>query len=266
MPTPFPGMDPYLEQRQLWPDVHNRLIAALGDFLSPRLRPRYYVSLEERLVLGEVAEPVLAGRADLAVVSPGEAPRTLAGRAPAAALSSTVIEVEVPGLDEFRETRLEVCTAADHVVIAVIEILSPTHKGSGEGRRLNEAKRVHVIRSTAHLVEIDLLRGGARMTVFGANRPYDYSILVSRFGKRPRAELLAFGLRDPIPSFRVPLQSGDDEPEVPLGTILHDLYDRASYDLRIDYRGEPDPPPAEADRAWVAERLRAAGRRAPGPP
>lgn len=48
MPTPFPGMDPYLEQRELWPAVHNRLIVALADYLAPRLRPRYYVDLELR--------------------------------------------------------------------------------------------------------------------------------------------------------------------------------------------------------------------------
>ena len=35
MPTPFPGMDPYLEGRQLWRDVHARLIVAVGDALAP---------------------------------------------------------------------------------------------------------------------------------------------------------------------------------------------------------------------------------------
>ena len=35
IPTPFPGMDPYLEHPTLWPGVHNRLIIALADVLSP---------------------------------------------------------------------------------------------------------------------------------------------------------------------------------------------------------------------------------------
>jgi Protein of unknown function (DUF4058) len=48
MPTPFPGMDPYLERPVLWPDVHNGLIAELRNTLAPQLRPRYYVALEER--------------------------------------------------------------------------------------------------------------------------------------------------------------------------------------------------------------------------
>jgi len=48
MATPFPGMDPYLERSDVWPDVHNRLIVALADYLAPRVRPRYYVSIEQR--------------------------------------------------------------------------------------------------------------------------------------------------------------------------------------------------------------------------
>jgi hypothetical protein len=48
MESPFPGLDPYLEHPSLWPDVHNRLIAALADELSQRVAPRYYVGLERR--------------------------------------------------------------------------------------------------------------------------------------------------------------------------------------------------------------------------
>ncbi len=29
MPSPFPGMDPYLEPPHLWPDVHHALISAV---------------------------------------------------------------------------------------------------------------------------------------------------------------------------------------------------------------------------------------------
>ena len=104
-------------------------------------------------------------------------------------------------------------------------------------------------------MEIDLLRGGERMKIYGADRAYDYSILVSRGDRRPRAELHAFGLRDPIPRFRLPLRPGDDEPEVDLGALLHALYERASYDLRLDYDRSPDPALREADRGWAASIL-----------
>ncbi|MEI7643913.1 MAG: DUF4058 family protein [Chloroflexales bacterium] len=68
MPIPFPGMDPYLEQPAIWPDLHNRLIVTLADDLAPRLRPRYYVSIEERTYTVEPGDLLLAGRADIAVV------------------------------------------------------------------------------------------------------------------------------------------------------------------------------------------------------
>ena len=44
MPSPFPGMDPYLEG-YLWPDVHNALAAKLRQLLTPLLRPRYTARL-----------------------------------------------------------------------------------------------------------------------------------------------------------------------------------------------------------------------------
>ena len=67
MPTPFPGMDPYLEHPRLWPDVHNGLIADLRNTLAPQLRPRYYVALEERTYLAEPAGLAFVSRPDVTV-------------------------------------------------------------------------------------------------------------------------------------------------------------------------------------------------------
>jgi hypothetical protein len=101
-------------------------------------------------------------------------------------------------------------------------------------------------------VEVDLLRAGERMPTRGVAAPADYTILVSRGWHRPRAQLFPFRVRDPIPSFPVPLRQGEDEPTVPLGAVVGALYDRAGYDLRIDYRQEPLPPLAGDDAAWAA--------------
>ncbi|HMQ29462.1 MAG TPA: DUF4058 family protein [Chloroflexaceae bacterium] len=79
--------------------------------------------------------------------------------------------------------------------------------------------------------------------------------------RRPRAQLLPFGVRQPIPSFELPLLRGDDEPSVELGALLHALYERAGYDLRIDYRADAEPPLAAEDAAWADELLRGAGLR-----
>jgi hypothetical protein len=97
------------------------------------------------------------------------------------------------------------------------------------------------------------------MSVVGAPVQSDYRILVSRGIQRPRAVLIAFTLRQPIPAFTLPLLPGDDEPEVALNRILHALYQRARFDLRLDYTQLPLPPLVEADAAWVQELITTRG-------
>jgi len=46
MPTPFPGMDPYLEQPRAWSQLHNHLIIDIQRFLTPVLRPKYIVDTD----------------------------------------------------------------------------------------------------------------------------------------------------------------------------------------------------------------------------
>lgn len=256
MPSPFPGMDPYLEHPDLWPDVHNGLIAAIRDDLSPLLRPRYYVALEERTYLEEPAELVLVGRPDLAVV--GRAGAKEAG----AEVSRRLVEVEVelPMAEPVRETYLEVRSVPAGEVVTVIELLSPANKRPGTGRRVYLEKREVVLSTRTSLVEIDLLRSGEPMPTVSAPVVSDYSVLISRPRRRPKADLIAFSVRDPIPAFPVPLRRGEEEPSVDLGKVLHALYDRASYDLRIDYHREPVPPLGPAEAEWAAALLRQRGR------
>ncbi len=257
MPTPFPGMDPYLEQPDLWPDVHNRLITHLADSLGPMVRPRYYVSVEERTYLVESDKDSLVGRPDVTVVEQG-------GTQPSPVTTvktviETAVEVEVPLPDEVRETYLEIRAAGTDRVVTVVEILSPSNKRPGRGRDLYEEKRLIVLGSATHLIEIDLLRSGEPMSVRGDGRHSHYRILVSRWRHRPKALLFPFTVRQPIPQFQLPLKYGDEEPIVDLNQLLHDLYDRAGYDLRIDYTKEPVPPLDEADAEWAHEILQRAG-------
>ena len=259
MPTPFPGMDPYLEQRELWQDVHNSLIADLRDYLAPRLRPRYYVSLEQRTYRAGLTGLTFLGRPDVSVVG---APRP-AYRAERTASTAPmgVVTVELPMPDIVRETYLEVRATQGGQVIAALEILSPANKLPGEGRDQYERKRLAVLDSLTHLIEIDLLRGGLPMAMFGNGYGAHYRILISREWARPRADLLPFTVRQPIPDFPLPLLRGDAEPVVPLNALLHDLYDRAGYDLRLDYRAEAEPPLEGDDAAWADALLREKGVR-----
>lgn len=260
MPSPFLGMDPYLEAPGLWPNVHNSLIVALRDDLAPRLRPRYYVALEERTVRLSSDDLAFVTRPDIAVVRPSDSREH--PRHSIATPTAEVISVEVPLPDDIREVYLEIRTTDTDQVITVIELLSPTNKLVGEGRQQYERKRLEIFGTLTHFVEIDLLRAGQPMPIRGVAPHAGYRILVSRAPQRPRAELFVFGIQQAIPDFYLPLQSGDAEPVVTLNQIVHTLYDRAGYDLRIDYT-QPPPPPAllPQDAAWLDEHLKAAGVR-----
>lgn len=250
MKSPFPGMDPYLEHPSLWPDVHNRLIAALADDLSARVAPRYYVGLERRTYLLKADDMVFIGRPDIAVAATTGVP-VFASQP--VTTSVTVLEVDVPMQDEVSENFLEIHEVKTGKLITILELLSPVNKLHKQGREEYERKRGYVFRSWTNLVEIDLLRAGDPMPVVGAQVQSDYRILVSRGIQRPRAWLIAFTLRQPIPAFTLPLLPDDDEPEVALNRILHALYQRARFDLRLDYTQAPIPPLAEADATWARE-------------
>lgn len=268
MPTPFPGMDPYLEHPVLWPDVHNVLLAELRNTLAPQLRPRYYVALEERTYLVEPAELIFVSRPDVTVVStlttPSASSRIGLGEPSltrTATLEPVIVELPIP--EPVRETYLEVRLTQTHAVITVLECLFPTNKRPGAGRQQYERKRMQVLTTSTHLVEIDLLRGGEPMAMY-TREPYmasHYRILTSRAEHRPRAALLPFNVRDPIPGFRLPLQPDDDAPPVDLNHLLHRLYDHAGYDLRIDYRAPAAPPLSGEDAVWVEALLCEAGLR-----
>lgn len=259
MSTPFPGMDPYLERADLWPNVHTSLIVAIRDDLAPRLRPRYYVAVEERTVRLGPDDLTFAVRPHVAVAHSlppaGEQRAHPAGGAPG------VITVELPLPEELRETYLEIRETGGDRVVTVVGILSPTNKGLGDGRRQYEQKCLGILGTLTHLVEIDLLRAGQVPPMRGYAGQGDYRLLISRAEHRPRATLLPFGVRQPIPAFRLPLQAGDEEPEVDLTRLLHLLYGRAGYDLRLDYRDEAEPPPEGEDAEWADALLRAAGLR-----
>ena len=136
MASPFPGMDPYLEHPSLWPDVHNRLIAALADDLSERVAPRYYVGLERRTYLLKADDLVFIGRPDIAVASAAE----VSALAPQPVTSVTVLEVEVPMQDEVSENFLEIHEVKTGKLITLLELLSPVNKLHKQGREEYERK------------------------------------------------------------------------------------------------------------------------------
>lgn len=262
MPTPFPGMDPYLERPGLWKEVHTRLIVALADVLGPLVRPRYRVAVERRTYLTLLAPGEIAGEPDVLVIrGDGETEGPTLAATVTGPITPVVAELPMP--EKVVERYLELRDVVTGEVVTAIELLSLTNKVSYEGRRVYEAKRLKVLGSMTHLVEIDLLRVGEPMAmrIQGNARSAAYRILISRAYHRPRAEVYLFGVRDPIPPFPVPLRQGEAEPVIDLNTVLHGLYDRASFDLAIDYRQEADPPLEGEDAAWADALLREHGLR-----
>ncbi|MUG92961.1 DUF4058 family protein [Scytonema sp. UIC 10036] len=255
MPSPFPGMDPYLEHPSSWPNVHHRLITAIADSISPQLLPKYQVLIEERIYQTIGEDSLLVGIPD-AVVKPTQATPIGVKTNVAVSLPTQPLTVILPLSEKVRQGHLEIRDIATSEVVTAVEVLSPANKRSGEGRRQYETKRQTILESTTHLVEIDLLRHWEPMLALGNNIQTHYRILVSQSSRRPIADLYAFNLPNPIPSFKLPLRSEDTEPLINLQDLLNGVYDRSGYGFVIDYSREPVPPLAEVDEAWIDTWLR----------
>lgn len=264
MPSPFPGMDPYLERPGLWPDVHHRLISVASDLLLPHIRPRYFVRIEERVYVSDEDDPgrrVIAP--DLRLVERPEVGR-LPTRAEGVGGTAVVEPVEVVTLltEEVHEARLEIIDRERDQVVTVIEFVSPTNKtANSRGRESYLRKRLEVMTSPTHWVEIDLLRQGQPVIRRSGVPSFDYAVHVSRDERRPRGRIWPIRLPDPLPVIDIPLRKDDGDVPLDLQSVLNTVYDRAGYDLQLNYRDESDPPLAPEQAAWADTLLRGKGLR-----
>lgn len=262
MPSPFPGMDPYLEHPELWPALHHLLISGIFRFLSPQLRPKYLVALEVRMYEASEDDLSIIGIPDVTVMQQQTAIEPIRANVAIAAPPAQPVTVTLPVPLTIREGYLEIRERVTKELITVIEILSPTNKRTGKGRQMYEEKREEILGSRTHLIEIDLLRRGRKMPVIGNDVESDYRVLVCRGNRRPRGDLYAFNVQNPMPAFPLPLRSGDTEPVINLQELFTEIYDVGSYDLKIDYRNwEVIPPLSEADTIWANALLRDRGLR-----
>lgn len=253
MTTPFPGMDPYLEQPGLWSQVHTALIIEIQQYLTPRLRPRYRVAVEQRTYLSLIETDEFIGEPDVLVVAShweGPSPTQVA----VSRMKGYLVDIPMP--EEIVERYLVVYDTTGGEAVTVIELLSPSNKMSGRGRLQYERKRQEILVSDTNLIEIDLLRSGRPMPMRGRSQSSHYRILVSRAIYRPRAELFAFSVREPIPDVPIPLRLEEEEALLPLNQILHELYDKAGYDLFIDYGRPPAPPLSAEDATWATQLIK----------
>ena len=256
MPSPFLGMDPYLEG-SLWTTFHFAFGAELVRQLAPRLRPRYLALPVERLVLeeaGDIAVVTSNLYPDVSVVT--HQPPVPADRGTAAVEAplqlATIIPQAVPHVS------IEIRDVAQRQLVTAIEILSPTNK-RGEGRQEYLAKRRRLPLSSAHLIELDLLREGQRLPMQQPLPAAPYFVLLSRAERRPVLDIWPIPLDQPLPIIPVPLLPGDDDLLLDLQATFAATYDLLGYDLMIDYRQPPDPPLSGAAAEWAAARLHELG-------
>src|SRR5882762_7843773 len=164
MPSPFPGMDPYLEAH--WRDVHARLIIYACDALQGvlpgglRARVEESVLLETPMGLGD--HPLYP---DVRVVV-YTSKRSLETRPEGGVAVAEPLLVET-GPDTVTETFIEIVDReSGNRVVTVIEFLSPSNKSPGPNREQYLRKQRDVCSSNANLVEIDLNRFGTHTLAF----------------------------------------------------------------------------------------------------
>lgn len=249
MASPFPGMNPYLEQTIVWHDFHERAIPLMADILAAQLDPAFVVKIDEHIYLQELPGDArrLLGRGDVLI------PRNPAAQASSGSLATlpAPFEGRLPGVDEERQSFLEIRDRATWKIVTVIELLSPTNKNPGPDREQYLAKRLHLLNCWVHFVEIDLLRGGPRMPV--ENLPAcNYCVMVSRWEERPRAGLWPIQIREAMPTIPVPLTTPTPDVQLNLQETLHRLYDAARY-VNWIYTGTPEPPLSPEDAAWARQ-------------
>ena len=256
MPSPFPGMDPYLEGAE-WQSFHAQFASEFVRQLSPQLLPRYFAHPIRRTVFADPEEiGISSARVPDVSVLQSDADASFSPE-PADQSGSLVLTTVM--LEPIPQVAVEIRDARDRELVAAVELLSPANK-YGQGYTEYVKKRNEFLLST-HLLEIDFLHGGRRVPMREPLPSADYYVFLSRAGRRPRTRVWPIGLRDRLPRVPVPLRPGDAEASLDLQAAFDAVYDSVGYRYTNDYSGPPPVALPEDDLEWIDERLRAAGLR-----
>lgn len=262
MKSPFPGMDPYLQQ--YWRDVHTSLVTYARDQLQPMLPADLVARAEERVYLESEGEVDRSFYPDVFAL---ERPT----RGGATGTPAVGLEVATPVIVRFRdepitERFVEIRDAqSNNRVITVIEFVSPTNKAPGAGFDLFRQKQRDLARAGATLVEIDLILGGRRVLSVPLTRikfrdRTRYQAIVRRGWKWHEAEIYPLPLQQRLSVIPIPLREADADTRLDLQALIDLAYVNGGHDS-IDYREDPDPPLEGPEAEWADALLRAAGKR-----
>lgn len=174
-----------------------------------------------------------------------------------AELETQVVIDRVPIDTPTRLVSIHIRQRENEMLVAVIELLSLVNKRRGQGREEHLEKRRGFLNSPVHLIEIDLLRCFPRMPFDDALPAAHYIVMVCDVGNRPNSHVRPISVRQPLPTISIPLLPSDPFVPLDMGQALRTAYERARYDLRIDYRQPPIPSLSATDAEWASERIRA---------
>jgi hypothetical protein len=263
MPSPFPGMDPYVESPDWFPDLQGSLIICMKEKLQRDLPKSYYAQSSQRSWLeythhsaepdGSARKPRKQNRGGIAVAEvrpPGP----------------LVVSIETIEHGPFKENFLEIRQrrGAEIQIVASIEVLSPSNKRVGHPSREKFLKKQEeTLESQTHLIEIDLLRGGTHTLavpkdLVGAQAgKFDYLVSIHRFDRPKDFFVYPIALPDRLPEIAIPLLPGDPDVPLDLEVIFQRAYDAGPFEHEIEYGKDPIVPRLKPEQAeWATALLK----------
>lgn len=260
MPSPFPGMDPFLELR--WGDVHTSLAVYARDQLQQQLPSDLRARVEERMIL-EIQSPDETRRShrrpDVQVV---ERSRTglVSSETKSLATDVALAEPRIIRLDDPLTQRcVQIVEVKTDRVVTVIEFLSPTNKLTLSERNDFQQRQQVLLDAGANLVEIDLIRrGGWVVAVPEEAVPREerepYRVVVVRAETPREFEYYHLPLARRLPAIRVPLRPDDADIRLDLQPLLDQAWENADYS-DLAYEMAECPPFPDDDREWIKSLL-----------
>lgn len=256
MPSPFPGMDPYLEASPFWPPLHSIFITGMQRELKVRVPPQYSVWPGQHIWIHEpdAQTRLKTFQPDTALSKKDDRTNSEGGLAVLAAPATALL----PAVPRKGNRYLHIREARSERVVTAIELLSPANKTAGDDYESYLSKRNEYFATGTNLVEIDLLRSGRRMP-FGEPTPRatDYYVVIARAADFPKTAIWPITLHDALPEIPIPLDPNDGVVMLPLQQCFDWAYDLGPFDKEVNYEQPPKIPLQEPDAAWAKKLLAA---------
>lgn len=219
MPSPFPGMDPFLEDPKLWAAFHHQMVAALYQLLLPGLVDKYRARISVRQYVSEMP------------------------------LFTSMIR------EQHTEEFIEIRARTDNRLVTLVDVVSLGNKMTPSGRTEYLATRQQAFQQRAGVVEIDLITQGKATLDFSRDGlpEYDYATTVTRSVTPDRFEIYTATIQKRLPKFKLPLAADDRDTVVDLQVAMARAFDQGDFANQLDYTGTlpVDVKLTPDNRTWV---------------